>query len=134
MWNQKKILKIAFLVGAIADALSLLPLLFPSITKLTLGVGSVPGTFQIIMGEAASLMLGWTVLLIWAYQKPLERKGVAGLTMLVILALVLNEIVAVFLGHSSVLRMLPAWILQAILLCLFASGFYYIKLKHWLGR
>lgn len=134
MWSQKKILRIAFLVGAIADAQSLLPLLFPSITKLVFGIVVVSGTYQLIMGECASLMLGWTVLLIWAYQKPLERKGVAGLTILVLLGLVLNEIVAVFLGHSTVWRMLPAWILQAILLSLFACGFYYIKIKQWLGR
>ncbi len=84
MWSQKKILRIAFLVGAIADAQSLLPLLFPPITKLTFGIGNVLGAYQLIMGECASLMLGWTVLLIWAYQKPIERKGVAGLTMLVV--------------------------------------------------
>jgi len=32
------------------------------------------------MGLAASLMLGWTFLLIWADQKPVERKGILLLT------------------------------------------------------
>jgi hypothetical protein len=76
-------------------------------------------------------MLGWTVLLIWAYQKPLERKAVAALTVLVIYGLVFTEIVAVLTGHIAVWRMLPTWFLQAILLGLFAGGYHYSQLRQW---
>ena len=86
------------------------------------------------MGYSASLMLGWTVLLIWAYQKPLERKVVAALTVLVICGLVLTEVVAVLLGHLAVWRMIPTWFLQTILLGLFAGGFHYSKLRQWRKR
>ena len=51
------------------------------------------------MGMGASLMFGWTVLLLWADQKPLERKAVLLITLLpVVLGLALNEIIAVRAG------------------------------------
>jgi hypothetical protein len=86
------------------------------------------------MGYGASLMLGWTALLIWAYQKPMERKVVAALTVLVIYGLVLTEVMAVLLGHLSAWRLLPTWFLQTILLCLFAGGFHYSRLRQWRKR
>ncbi len=49
------------------------------------------------------MMLGWSVLLLWAYRRPLERRFVAALTVLVIPGLILTEVVAV---HS---RALEAW-------------------------
>lgn len=134
MWNQKRILKLSFLLAAIADAWSILPLLFPPLTKLTTGIENISGGCRLIMGEGASLMLGWTLLLIWAYLKPIERKGVALLTIIVLLALFLNEIIAVSLGHATVWKMLPAWILQAILLSLFFVGYYYNHFKRWFKK
>jgi len=76
----------------------------------------------------------WTALLIWAYQKPLERKVVAALTVLVIYGLVCTEIVAVLSGHLAAWRMLPTWFLQTILVSLFAGGFHYSKLGKWRER
>ena len=134
MWSQEKVLRVAFLVGAITDALAILPMLVPPFAKLLWGFEDVSGSYQFAMGYGASLMLGWTALLIWAYQKPLERKVVAALTVLVIYGLVLTEIMAVLLGHLAVWRMLPTWFLQTILLGLFAGGFHYDKLRQWRER
>ncbi|HUU40689.1 MAG TPA: hypothetical protein VMW42_07105 [Desulfatiglandales bacterium] len=131
MWNQEKVLRAAFVAGAITDALAILPMLVPPLAKLLWGFEDVSGAYQFAMGYGASLMLGWTALLIWAYQKPLERKVVAALTVLVIYGLVFYEIVAVLSGHIEAWRMLPTWSLQAILLCLFAGGFHYSKLRQW---
>ena len=134
MWSQEKVLRVAFLVGAITDALAIFPMLIPSLAKLLWGFEDASGAYQFAMGYGASLMLGWTVLLIWAYQKPLERKVVAALTVLVICGLVLTEIVAVLSGHLAAGRMLPTWFLQTILLGLFAGGFHYVELRHWRER
>jgi len=134
MWSQEKVLQVAFLVGAITDALAILPMLIPPLANLLWGFEDMSGSYQFAMGYGASLMLGWTVLLIWAYQKPLERKVVAALTVLVIYGLILTEIVAVLLGHLAVWRMLPTWLLQTILLGLFAGGFHYSKLRQWHKR
>jgi hypothetical protein len=129
MGRQEKILKAAFLVGAITDALAILPMLIPPLANLLWGFEDTSGAYRFAFGYGASLMLGWTVLLIWAYQKPLERKVIAALTVLVIYGLVFTEIVAVLTGHIAVWRMLPTWFLQAILLGLFAGGYHYSQLK-----
>jgi hypothetical protein len=134
MWNQEKVLRVAFLVGAITDALAILPMLIPPLANLLWGFEDMSGAYQFAMGYGASLMLGWTALLIWAYQKPMERKMVAALTVLVVWGLVLTEIVAVISGNLAAWRMLPTWILQTILLCLFAGGFHYSELRQWRER
>ena len=98
MWSQEKILRVAFLVGAFTDALAILPMLVPALARLLWVFYEVSGAYRFAMGYGASLMLGWTALLLWAYQRPLERKGVAALTVLVIIGLVCTEIVAVLAG------------------------------------
>ena len=128
MWNQEKILRTAFLVGAVTDALAVLPMLVPPFAKRLWGFEDLSGPYRFAMGYGASLMLGWTFLLVWAYQKPLERKAVAALTVLVVYCLVLTEIVAALSGHLAAWRMVPTWCLQAILICLFAGGYHYGRL------
>ncbi len=134
MRRQEKILQTAFLAGAITDAGAILPMLIPPLAKLLWGFEDVSGAYKFAMGYGASLMLGWTVLLIWAYQKPMERKAVAALTVLVICGLVITEMVAVLTGHIAAWRLIPTWFLQAILLVLFAGGFHYSKIRKWRGR
>jgi hypothetical protein len=134
MRRQEKILQTAFLVGAITDAGAILPMLIPPLAKLLWGFEDVSGAYKFAMGYGASLMLGWSVLLIWAYQKPMERKVVAAFTVLVIWGLVITEIAAVLTGHIAAWRMMPTWFLQAILLVLFAGGFHYSKIRQWCGR
>jgi hypothetical protein len=134
MWSQEKILRVAFLVGAFTDALAILPMLVPALARLLWGFEDVTGAYQFAMGYGASLMLGWTALLIWAYQRPLERKAVAALTVLVIIGLVCTEIVAVLSGHLAIGSMLPTWFAQAILLGLFSGGFHYSELRRWHKR
>jgi len=83
------------------------------------------------MGYGASLMLGWTLLLVWAYRRPLERRFVAALTVVVIYGLVLTEVLAVRSGALEAWRMVPTWCLQAVLLALFAGAYHYRTLRRW---
>jgi len=53
------------------------------------------------MGYSATLMAGWTGLLLWAYRRPLKRPFVAALTVFVIYGLVATEIVAVVRGDPA---------------------------------
>jgi hypothetical protein len=83
------------------------------------------------MGYGAALMLGWTALLLWAYRRPLERRFVAALTVLVIYGLVAAEAQAVASGALPAWRMVPTWCLQAVLLVLFATAYHYPQVKRW---
>lgn len=131
--QQARMLRRAFLVGAITDALALIPMLFPPMAGLLWGFHDVSGSYRFAMGYGASLMLGWTLLLLWAYRRPIERRFVAALTVLVIYGLVAAEVSAVVSGDLAAWRMAPTWCLQAVLLVLFASAYHYRWVKRWVA-
>jgi hypothetical protein len=126
---QTRWLKAAFLAGAITDALALGPMLVPPLAQLLWGFDARGGEYQFAMGYGATLMAGWTGLLVWAYQSPYERRFVAALTVFVIYGLALTEIVAVATGHMAAWRMVPTWILQTALLTVFATAYHYPQLR-----
>src|SRR5262249_46162597 len=116
MDTQTRWLKAAFLAGAVTDALALGPMLVPPLAPLLWGFDAHDPEYHFAMGYGATLMAGWTGLLVWAYRDPYERRFVAALTVFVIYGLALTEIVAVASGHMAAWRMVPTWILQAALL------------------
>ncbi len=110
-------LRISYWVGAVADGFATYRMLFP---KIAHGV-----EYRYALGLAASLMLGWTILLIWADRKPLERKGVLLLTVFpVIPGLFLAESYAVFSGVMPLETMLPTGILLVGLIALFSFSYF----------
>lgn len=123
--GQQRLLRIAFIAGAVTDGLALLPMLFPPLAELLWGFDDPSGAYRFAMGYGASLMLGWTMLLLWAYRRPMERRFIAALTVVVIYGLVVTEIVAVVAGALPAWRMVPTWCLQALLLALFAGAYHY---------
>ena len=128
--RRARLLRTAFLAGAVTDALAVVPMLFPPMARLLWGFEDVGGTYRFAMGYGASLMAAWTVLLLWAHRRPIERAFVAALTVLVIYGLVATEIIAVASGTLPAWRMAPTWVLQAGLLALFAGAYHY----PWLQR
>ncbi|MBU0529389.1 hypothetical protein KKF86_06490, partial [bacterium] len=102
MNNQIKWLKIAFFAGIITDALALIPMLYPPMAKLMWGFDKLSDNYFFAMGYGASLMTGWTLVLIWAYKKPLERRSIAVLTIIVILGLIVTEIFAAANGNIKI--------------------------------
>ena len=123
--RRTKLLRTAFLAGAITDAVAVVPLLFPSMAQLLWGFEDVGGAYRFVSGYAASLMAAWTGLLVWAAERPLERAFVAPLTVLIIYGLVATEVAAVHAGALSATRMLPTWTLQVVLLGLFVTAYHY---------
>jgi hypothetical protein len=127
--TQARLLRVAFAAGAVTDALALLPMLSPALARTLWGFANQSGPYQFAMGYGASLMLGWTGLLAWAYRKPIERRFIAVLTMLVICGLVATELIAVLSGSKTLARTVPTWCLQALLLALFVIGYCYPALR-----
>ncbi len=123
--RQARLLRTAFLLGALTDALAVVPMLSPRMASLVWGFAEVGGAYRFAMGYAATLMLGWTGFLLWAARRPLERAFAAPLTVLVIYGLATTEIAAVVAGDIGASRMVPTWILQAGLLALFATAYHY---------
>ena len=131
--RRAQMLRTAFLAGAVTDALALVPMLWPPMARLLWGFEADDGAYRFAMGYGASLMAAWTLLLLWAWRRPIERAFVAALTVFVIYGLVATEIAAVASGAMPVWRMAPTWALQAGLLGLFATAYHYPPLRRWVA-
>ena len=113
-------LRASYIAGAVADGLVGILMLFPS------RMGATEFTYP--MGLGASLMFGWTALLLWANMKPLERKGVLVLTIFpVITGLLVTGLWAVLSGIFPIQRIIPTSFLGVALNCLL--GFSYVKAR-----
>jgi len=120
MRNQIVWLRISYWTGAVADGFATYRMLFP---KIAHGV-----EYRYALSLAASLMLGWTILLIWADRKPLERKGVLLLTAFpVVSGLLLAELYVVLSGVIPLETMLPTGIFLVGLIALFSFSYFNAK-------
>ena len=120
-------LRISYWVGAVVDGAAAIQMLCPTLFGLGMGLpGFDPGAdYRFAMGMGASLMLGWTALLLWADRKPMERKGVLPLTVLPVIAgLAANQVRGVLAGFLPVLAVLPIWALQVGLSALFLGSYW----------
>ena len=109
------------------DALAAVQMLVPGLmgTMLRQPDFRPDADYRYAMGMGASLMLGWTVLLLWADRKPVERKGVLLITVVpVILGMALNEIWGVRAQFIAQGAMIPVWGLQAGLAGLFTFSYF----------
>lgn len=82
------LLRISFWTGAIIDGFVALQMVLPdfwaSFNRLTAHQNSPE--LSAALGTGASLMIGWTVLLLWADRRPLERKDVLLITIFPVVA------------------------------------------------
>ena len=117
-----KFLRVSYWVGAIFDALVIIPMLLPKVAGFAFGIPNFnPGNdYRYAMSIAASLMLGWVFLLVWADRRPVERRGVLLLTVFPVLAgLIISGALAVTSDLIPIEEMLPTWIIQGTLVLLF---------------
>ncbi len=102
-------IKIPYWLGIAADALWAIGLLFPRVYGSLLGNPDFSPDLQVraIMGIGASLMTGWTLLLLWAVREPIERRVVALLTAFpVVFGIFVVTLAGILNGNTSTL-----WIL-----------------------
>ena len=119
-----KFLRISYWVGAVFDGLVVIPLLLPRVAGDAFGIPNFsPGNDYVYASYiAASLMLGWVSLLIWADRKPAERRGVLLLTIFPVLTgLIISGFSAV--TTNLIDKMLPIWIIQGVLVLLFGLSY-----------
>jgi hypothetical protein len=116
-------LRRAFLLGAATDAGAVVPMLHEGMAKRLWGFSDVDTKYRFAMRFGAALMVGWTLLLLWASSKPVERRPVALMTVQVIAGFVATEIIAVKNGYMDIRKAAPSWIMQAILSGLFIRGY-----------
>ncbi len=123
MKNIILFLRIAYWWGAIADAISAVLMLFPGLFLRMMNFNLAPGRdFTFGLSYGVPLMIGWTILLIWADRKPLERKGILLLTLPVIAGYIAIELYAISTGITSLGSTLPLLAMQTGLFTFITFG------------
>lgn len=129
--NMELILRIVFLIGAITDFFAIFPL-------ISIKIGNK--IFQADLDEknesnvytmriAASLMAGWTILLIWGFISPIQRRDVLLITILpVVIGIIVSTFLAMKNRKVSKNRLIPL-IIHLFFVSILMIGSYIISLK-----
>jgi len=126
MNNPVILLKISYIIGAILDLLVAIQMLFPDILALSIGLGVfVPGTDYLYASYMSGvMMIGWTVLLLWSYMKPVERKDILLITAFPVVAgLIFGNLLSAAAGFLPVMTAVVLLIIQTFLLFLFSLSY-----------
>lgn len=102
--RRQILIKAGYWMGIVADAIWALALVYPRLFGLLTGrPGFEPDSEQrLVMGIAASLMTGWTLLLLWAVRAPIERRAVILITAFpVVFGMFVVALVGVRNGNTS---------------------------------
>ena len=113
--NKYTFVRFTYWYGAILDFLVFLDMLISIIFEFSVSmpIVSTDISYKYQTGTGAFLMLGWTLLLIWADRKPIERKDVLLLTVIPVVTgiMVINILYTYF------------WFLSVITLIIFIIAF-----------
>lgn len=112
--TKLRIMKTICWTGAVADALWTVALVWPLFFTVLTGrpEGEFDLTLRLTMGIGASLMAGWTLLLVWAAQNPVERRAVMLLTLCPVIAgLLVVTLTGIVSGSAG-----TSWILIKLIL------------------
>jgi len=120
-----RLLRLSYWIGAIADLIVGIAMVYPKFLALALRLEEPPLAIETrcALGIGASLMFGWTALLLWADRKPLERKGVLVLTVAVILGLAFTIIYGFLGGYIPLASAVSLWVFQTFLVVLFLFAY-----------
>lgn len=118
-------LRIAFGYGAFVDLLAAIQMIFPRLFRLTMPDMALDTGLIFGLRYGAPLMLGWTVLLLWAIRKPLERKEIAFITIIpVMVGYTIVNFWMISMGLASLGQVLPLLISQVALYALLGYGYW----------
>jgi len=111
------LIKLPYWLGIGADALWSVALFYPPLFGILTGNPDFDPDMQVrlIMGIGGTLMTGWTLLLIWAVRRPIERRFVIILTAYpVVLGLFIVSLIGYLGGMTSNLWLLAKTIVLMI--------------------
>jgi hypothetical protein len=124
--NVVRWLHVSYWVGAVVDFAAGLMMLIPSLFELINQPVAFHPTdeFRYAMGMGAPLMFGWTILLLWADHKPLERKDVLPITLVVVIGEIITQVWGIRIGLVPLGALVPTFIMQTVILFLFAFSYF----------
>lgn len=128
------VLKIAFLIGAVADGAIAIEWFLISLGLVDLPVhpsffvGSGQD-FQYVLSIGGLFMMGWAFLLYWGSLRPIERRGVLLLTAVLLFIAILSDGI-VFAHLFSTKQILLSTSVKLSLVILFSGSYWHSKRIH----
>lgn len=124
--NAIRWLRISYWTGAVVDFVAGWIMLIPGLFALMNRPEAFRPTddYRYAMGMGVPLMFGWTVLLLWADRKPLERKAILPITLLVIFGEVMTQVWGISAGFVPLGALAPTFVIQATLILLFGFAYF----------
>lgn len=123
--QPRELLRMSYRVGIMADALAAMMMLGQAIfghqSPLTHYTPGLP--YRYAMGMGGSLMVGWTLLLIWADRDPEARRGVLPITIVVMLGMLASGLAASLAGFTKLSSLLPLFLIEVALIVLFSVSY-----------
>ena len=119
------LLKFSYLIGAILDALVAIQMFSPDILTLTTGVSSFAPTSNYLYASYMSgvMLISWSVLLIWGYLKPVQRKDILLITVLPVIGLMISGALSTTAGFLPWLTTIVYLAIEAFLVILFTVSY-----------
>ena len=132
MGDKEKIivLRFAYWFGAILDGLTFLMMISPTLGGGIFSSNSInyDTSYHYANALGAPLMIGWTVLLIWADRRPIERKEIILITLFpVITGLILANTTLYLIGISQMQEFLLRMIIQLIVVVILSFAYFITK-------
>ena len=121
-------LRLSYWIGALVDFIVGIAMVFPDIFSFVEGLSSFsPGAdYLFAMGMGASLMFGWTALLLWGDRKPVERKGILLLTIIpVMVGIYATRLYGLTTGFVNLGGSIISLIIPIFLAFLFLGSYFY---------
>ena len=109
----------AYLVGAVADLVLAVAMVWPALWGLLLGRPDFAPDLQyrLDLGVGAALMLGWTALLWWGRARPIERRGILLLSAVpVLLGLIGTDVAGIATGTAALPALLAFMAIRVVFL------------------
>ena len=128
--NKMKFIRFSYWLGAILDLFwGIVPLSYMFLSDLTiygdLGYPSPITDFgYYTLVGVSSLMIGWAILLLWANQKPIERKDTLLITVIVMIVMMVTQIFGFFNGNPFIT---PVSLLSNTTIVIYALGYYFAR-------
>lgn len=83
--------------------------------------------YEIAMQFGAALMLAWTVLLIWADRKPVERRGILPITLIIIVMNFITFLQSAHLGLIPIEKLVPQLVVILFVFILYVFAWLYTR-------
>jgi len=125
LMKRSVFVKTAYWIAAAVDGFVALGMVFPKLLQPALRVAAVPSSVETryALYVAASLMFGWTLLLIWGSAEPVARRTILLLTLAAIAGLALSTLYGYRNGYIPFGGAMSVWTMQAALTVLLGAAY-----------